>query len=85
MIRNSRGSVQQRLNQETLKEIHIPILLPETQNDLANMVKNSHEMRTKSKQILEIAKKGIDMAIEQSEQIAESWIIEQIQRLQINV
>jgi len=43
MIRESRGSVQARLNQETLKEIVLPTLPKSTQQKIADLIRQSHE------------------------------------------
>lgn len=64
MIRESRGSVQARLNQETLKEIVLPVLPIKIQQKIANLVQQSHEARNKAKELLEEAKRKVDEAIE---------------------
>ena len=64
MIRNSRGSVQQRLNQETLKEVIVPILQYNTQQEIALLVRQSHEAKKKAKQLLEAAKRKVENLIE---------------------
>jgi len=64
MIKNSRGSVQQRLNQETLKEVIIPLLPSETQQKIAELVKQSHKARREAKELLEEAKRKVEEAIE---------------------
>jgi restriction endonuclease S subunit len=64
MIKKSRGSVQPRLNQETLKEIFLPILPKSTQQKIADLVKKSHEARKKSKELLELAKRKVEEMIE---------------------
>jgi len=64
MIRNSRGSVQQRLNQETLKEVIVPILQYKTQREIALLIQQSHEARRKAKQLLEEAKSEVENLIE---------------------
>jgi restriction endonuclease S subunit len=74
MIKNSRGSVQQRLNQETLKEVVIPLLLLETQQKIASLVQQSHEARRKAKELLEVAKKAVEVAIEKGEKEALNYI-----------
>ncbi len=55
MKRNSRGSVQQRLNQETLKDILIPIVSYTDQTKLGNIVKKSHTQKQESKNSLNLA------------------------------
>jgi len=64
MIRNSRGSVQQRLNQETLKDVVVPLLPLEIQQKIAKLVQQSHEARRKAKELLEEAKRKVEKAIE---------------------
>ena len=60
MIRESRGSVQARLNQETLKEIVLPILPKSTQQKVADLVHQSHQARKKEKYLLEKAKREVE-------------------------
>lgn len=64
MVRESRGSVQARLNQETLKEIVLPILPKPTQQKIADLVCRSHEARKKAKELLEEAKRKVEEMIE---------------------
>jgi len=74
MIKNSRGSVQQRLNQETLKEVIVPLLPLSTQKEIASLVQQSHEARRKAKELLEAAKRAVEIAIEQREENAMSFL-----------
>jgi restriction endonuclease S subunit len=78
MDRLSRGSVQQRLNQETLKEINIPLINLNKQLQISNKIKTVHASKSLSKSLLEIAKRGVEMAIEKNETEAEKWINEEI-------
>ena len=64
MTRLSRGSVQQRLNQETLTEITVPILSKDSQRKIAELVRKSHEARKKSKEFLEEEKRKVEEMIE---------------------
>jgi restriction endonuclease S subunit len=64
MIRESRGSVQARLNQETLREIVLPILPKSTQQKVAALVRQSHHARKKAKDLLEKAKREVEEFIE---------------------
>ena len=79
MIRNSRGSVQQRLNQETLKEIVLPIISDSKQKQIAKQIIKAEKDRQKSKRLLDIAKKAVEMAIEKDEKSAMQWLKEQTQ------
>lgn len=67
MIRKSRGSVQQRLNQETLKEVVVPILPNNIQKKLTDIVIKSHKARNKAMLLLEEAKKQVENEIERAQ------------------
>ena len=64
MMRESRGSVQARLNQETLKEIVLPILLKSTQHKVADLIRQSHGAQKKVKELSERAKREVEEFIE---------------------
>lgn len=64
MVRESRGSVQQRLNQETLKEIYIPCLDKNKQNKIAGMMIKSIELRNEAKNLLKTAVESVENHIE---------------------
>ena len=59
MLRNARGSVQQRLNQETLKEILLPIPDMEVQSKIKDTIIESFNLRKQSKHLLECAKRAV--------------------------
>jgi len=79
MIKNSRGSVQQRLNQETLKEVIVPLLPLSTQQKIASLVQQSHEARKRAKELIEIAKRAVEIAIEKNEEEAKREVEEAIE------
>lgn len=64
MERLSRGSVQQRLNQETLKEIKIPLLPSQIQEKISSKIQGSFKLRKESKELLEKAKQMVEEEIE---------------------
>jgi len=69
MISYSRGSVQQRLNQETLKEIPIPIVSNSLQVKIERLLVESWEKRKKAKQLLEQAKHKVEEMIEKEAEV----------------
>ena len=75
MERLQRGSVQQRLNQETLKEIILPIININKQKEIANIIIHSQNQQNKSKSLLEIAKKSVEIAIEKDERLVNLIIV----------
>jgi len=66
MIRASRGSVQARLNQETLREIILPIPPKPTQKKTADLVIQSHQARKMAKNLLEKAKREVERFVEKN-------------------
>jgi restriction endonuclease S subunit len=72
--RFSRGSVQQRLNQETLRFLEIPILPETIQSLVSEKVIASHSARETSKQLLEKAKRAVEIFIEEDEEKANKYL-----------
>lgn len=72
--RLARGSVQQRLNQETLKDLLIPVIDFDKQREIADLVEESFKLKKQSEHLLEVAKKAVEMAIEQDEETAIAFI-----------
>ena len=74
--RLARGSVQQRLNQETLKELIVPKLTKECQEMMKCYIDQVKILRKQSLFLLEIAKKSVEIAIEQNEDSALKYLEE---------
>lgn len=72
--RFARGSVQQRLNQETLKDLIVPIIDYKKQEKIAELIEESFTLKKQSKQLLETAKKAVEIAIEENEEAAMDFI-----------
>ena len=64
--RLSRGSVQQRLNQETLYDLIVPKISVEVQEKISELVEESFLLRGESKKLLDGAKKLVEREIESS-------------------
>ena len=84
MLRNARGSVQQRLNQETLKEILLPIPEIEIQARIKQKVTESFNLWNQSKHLLECAKRAVEMAIESDEKTASDWLENETEEMRIS-
>jgi len=76
--RLARGSVQQRLNQETLKDLIIPLIDYDKQRQISVLIEESFALKVKSKRLLNVAKRAVEIAIEQDEETATKWIQEQL-------
>ena len=68
--RTSLGGVQPNVRPEDAKKFPIPILPHQTQQKIASLVQQSHEARRKAKELLEVAKKAVEIAIEKNEKEA---------------
>ena len=55
------------------------------QQNIRNKVEESHHQREQSKQLLEIAKTGVEKAIEENEEKATAWIDRQLEKININL
>lgn len=62
--RECTGTILTAVPNESLKRIIIPILPPETQQRIAELVRQSHEARRKARDLLNEAKKKVEEAIE---------------------
>ncbi|MCX7735068.1 MAG: restriction endonuclease subunit S, partial [bacterium] len=69
------GSVIIHWRPEQIKQLLIPILPDHIQRQIAELVQKSHQTRKKAKELLEIAKKAVEIAIEKSEEEALNFIL----------
>ena len=61
----------------------IPIVDSKIQQILQKKINDCFYMLKNSKKLLDIAKNGVELAIEQDEQIAEEWIKQEIKNLDV--
>ena len=66
MVRFSRGSVQQRLNQTQLGQLPIPIIPFNKQMEIESLLISHRESKHESKQLLEQAKHRVEQLIEEA-------------------
>lgn len=67
ITRLARGSVQQRLNQETLRDVLVPFIDVEIQEKLIKVINKSREMELEAKKLLDKVVLMVEIAIEQGE------------------
>ncbi|MBX0310957.1 MAG: hypothetical protein JHC31_04020 [Sulfurihydrogenibium sp.] len=68
------GTILTAVPKESLRDIIIPILSLSIQQKIASLVQQSHEARRRAKELLEIAKRAVEIAIEESEEKAQEYI-----------
>jgi len=83
--RDAGGSIINHWRPDQVKATLIPILKNEKQKEIKELVEKSFNDRKLSKSLLEIAKLGVEMAIEKDEQEAEKWIDGEIGKLKIKI
>ena len=67
-------TAQPKISDKDLHNFVIPILADEKQTEIQEMVLQSFRLRNQSKNLLESAKRAVEIAIEQSEQAAIDWL-----------
>jgi restriction endonuclease S subunit len=72
------GTILTAVPKESLRDIVIPILQTSTQQKIASLVQQSHEARRKAKELLEVAKRTVEIAIEKNEKEALDYISKSI-------
>ncbi|MBK7255491.1 MAG: restriction endonuclease subunit S [Ignavibacteria bacterium] len=72
--RDSGGSVIQHWRKEEIENVLIPLLEMDKQIEISNEIKRSFSLRKQSKELLERAKKAVEIAIEEGEEKAFQYI-----------
>ncbi len=83
--RIAQASVRQNTDLPTVKELKVPKLDLQLQQKIGSNIIESKKTKKQSKSLLEIAKKGVEMAIEKNESEAENWINAEIEKLGISI
>ncbi|MFM8299225.1 MAG: N-6 DNA methylase [Microcystis aeruginosa] len=82
LMRNiAQASVRQNTDLPTIKNMYIPLISKDTQLSIAEKMLSAKKTKQKSKQLLEIAKIGVEKAIETDEEMATAWINQQLESL----
>ena len=76
--RDSNGAIIQHWKPSEIENVIIPVLDMDIQKQIATKVQESFALRKQSKQLLEYAKQAVEMAIEQSEDMALKWLKDKI-------
>lgn len=75
------GTILTAINKGELSKIILPKIDQNIQDEIKTKITEMYDSRGKSKHLLEIAKRGVEMAIEQDETTAENWINEELEKL----
>ena len=81
----ARQGVQTNLNLNEVSNLKIPVLEWSAQEKISQKVQESVDIKRKSKQLLEIAKTGVERAIETDEATATTWMNQQLKALGVDL
>jgi len=73
--RDTGGSVIPHWRPEEIKEVLIPIVDANIQDQISDLVQRSFSLRRESERLLESAKKGVEIAIEEGEDVAMEYLL----------
>jgi len=68
------GTILTAINKEEFSTIAVPKIVAEKQAEIEQKVIESFNLRNRSKDLLEHAKRAVEIAIEQDEQVAIEWL-----------
>lgn len=72
------GKILTAIGDDEFKRIILPDLPAGIQNDIKKKIKEMYGAKALSKRLIDIAKRGVEMAIEKSEKDAQDWIEEEL-------
>ncbi len=76
MKQNCSGTILTAMNKDDFSNIPVPIIDYKKQEQIAELVEESFKLKVQSEKLLEVAKKAVEMAIEESEEKAINFIHE---------
>lgn len=74
--RDTNGAIIQHWKPSDIEKVVIPIIDMEQQEKIAIKIKESFSLRKKSNELLDWAKRAVEIAIEQNEGVALQWLKE---------
>ncbi len=83
--RVSSGALIKHWLLEEIQNTLIPKLEMDKQIEIVEQLNEATKLRKQSKQLLEIAKRGVEIAIEENEENATSWINEQLSKIGVRL
>lgn len=80
-----KGTILTAIGKDELSKIVLPEIKSKTQEEVRKKITKMYETKKLLKSLLEIAKRGVEMAIEKDEQEAEKWIDGELTKLEIKL
>jgi len=79
------GTILTAISKEELNKIILPKIPIDIQNQIKDYIQKMYKLKYQSKQLLEIAKRGVEIAIEENEESAANWINEQLSKIGVEL
>lgn len=76
--RDAGGSIIQHWRKEEIENVIVPIIDYEKQLEIAKLIEESFSLKQRSEHLLEVAKRAVEIAIEENEDIATKYINDQL-------
>lgn len=73
---NCSGTILTGINKDEFSNIPIPLIDSKVQSEIAKLIQESFGLKQKSEKLLEVAKRSVEIAIEENEQVALKYIAE---------
>jgi hypothetical protein len=80
-----KGTILTAIGKDELSKVVLPKIDSKMQEEIKKNIAEMYEMKKSSKSLLEIAKQGVEMAIEKDEHEAEKWIESEIEKLGVEI
>lgn len=84
-LKYNTGTSYPTITDEDILNMPVPIFKQNIQNEIREKNQEAKKLQTQSKQLLEIAKRGVEIAIEENEEVATSWINEQLSKIGVEL
>ncbi len=79
------GTILTAINRDSFNSLILPIINVNTQHEIKNKIQQSNLFIQQSKQLLEIAKIGVEKAIETDEETAINWINGELGKMEVKL
>lgn len=83
--RGCSGTILTAINKDEFENIILPKINNNVQIQIKENIQEMYKFKCQSKQLLEIAKRGVEIAIEQDEDIATNWINQELQKIGVEL
>lgn len=84
-LKYNTGTSYPTITDEDILNMPIPIFKQNIQNEIREKIQEAKKLQIQSKQLLEIAKRGVEIAIEENEENATRWINEQLSKIGVEL